>query len=297
MTHPKIRATGANGKTGGTVLVEPLDRVRTHYQRHEADSPIIERVRALLDGLGQGPQALAAIAALDHFHVRGRAATLELAALAGVARGMSVLDAGSGLGGPSRTLASTFDVNVTGIDLTPAFVAAATLIAELAGLGGKVRYAVGNLLDLDFELARFDLVWSEHVVMNITDRERLYAGFARVLKPRGVFAFYDVMAVEGAPSPHFPNPWAEAPETSFLFTSDETAAALGRAGFSAPSFYDASKQAIAWFAEARPPEPGAPSLAMVMGPRFPEMVATLARNVREGRVRLVMGVARTGESK
>lgn len=47
-----------------------------------------------------------ALAAVDEFHVRGRASAVELAELAGDLSGSSVLDVGSGLGGTSRYLAA-----------------------------------------------------------------------------------------------------------------------------------------------------------------------------------------------
>jgi ubiquinone/menaquinone biosynthesis C-methylase UbiE len=47
-------------------------------------------------------------------------------------------------------------------------------------------------MSLRFRLkpARFDLVWCEHVAMNIADRTGLYREFRRVLKPGGLLAFY-----------------------------------------------------------------------------------------------------------
>jgi hypothetical protein len=44
-----------------------------------------------------------------------------------------------------------------------------------------------------------------------------------------------------------------------------------------------------WIGQQRPPTQGF-SLGVVMGSRLGEMSANLARNIREGRVRFVMGV-------
>ena len=289
MSHPPSSPGDADG------LKEPItddaDAVRRHYEGDATEAERVAKVSALLDGLGQGGDAAQKLAAVDHFHVRGRAATVELARLAELKPGMAVLDAGSGLGGPSRTLASDFGCNVIGVDLTPSFVTIAKLIAERTQLADRVSYQVGDLLALGFPDASFDVVWAEHVVMNIAERDRLYAGFARVLKPGGVLAFYDVVAAEDGGALLYPNPWAETPKTSFVLTAAATRVALERAGFGVEVLHDVSAQAIAWFAEFRP-APGAPGLAAVMGPRFGEMAMTLARNVREGRARLTMGVAR-----
>ncbi|HEV2724316.1 MAG TPA: hypothetical protein VGV10_06755 [Thermoleophilaceae bacterium] len=46
------------------------------------------------------------LSGLDEFHGLGRAATLTMAELAGIAEGERVLDVGAGIGGPARTLAA-----------------------------------------------------------------------------------------------------------------------------------------------------------------------------------------------
>ena len=57
----------------------------------------------------------------------GLEATEQLAQIAGIERGAAILDAGSGLGGPSRYLAGTYGCRVIGVDLSPSFVAVARL--------------------------------------------------------------------------------------------------------------------------------------------------------------------------
>jgi hypothetical protein len=63
-------------------------------------------------------QARAPVAGLDQFHVMGLEATEQLAQIAGIERGATILGAGSGLGGPSRYLASTYGCRVIGADLS-----------------------------------------------------------------------------------------------------------------------------------------------------------------------------------
>jgi hypothetical protein len=87
-------------------------------------------------------------------------------------------------------------------------------------------------------------------------------------------------------------PWAESSETSFLFTQDETSSVLLTAGFTITAWNDITIEALKWIGQQRPPTQGF-SLGVVMGSRFGEMSANLARNIREGRVRLVMGVCTT----
>lgn len=266
------------------------EQIQQHYQAAETDPAA--QVRRFLEQKS-GPISGAELAGLDQFHVRGLDATREFIGLLDIAPGMRVLDAGSGLGGPARYVAETHGCRVTGVDLTPGFVAVATLLAERTGMADLVDYRTGNLLALDFPDAQFDVVYTQHVVMNIADRARLYGEIARVLKPGGSFGFYDVLAVDGQ-TPHYPVPWSDSSATSFLLTAAQTQAALAQAGLKPQVWNDVSAEAIAWFgrprAAAPQPQTQTPGLALVMGPRFAQMSANFARNLNQQRVRLVMGV-------
>jgi ubiquinone/menaquinone biosynthesis C-methylase UbiE len=182
---------------------------------------------------------------------------------------------------------------VTGVDLTPSYVDAAKILADWTSLGERVDYEVGDLLALQFKDKIFDLVWTQHVVMNIADRAGLYREFRRVLKPAGQLAFYDVIAADGHPDLIFPVPWAESPDASILLTEAETKTALQGAGFDLTVWKEVTAEALAWLARPRPPAAPGLNLATVMGPRFPLMGANFGRNLHEGRARLVMGGART----
>jgi sarcosine/dimethylglycine N-methyltransferase len=265
--------------------------VSAHYAGEDG-SNVADRIRALLDTLGPGQIAPERLAALDHFHVRGAEATAELAKLAGAQAGWAVLDAGSGLGGPSRYLAANYGCHVDGVDLTPAFVEVAELLAARTGATDRLSYTVGDVTALRFKAARFDLVWCEHVAMNIADRPGLYREFRRVLKPGGRLAFYDVVAIAGAAEPLYPVPWSETAATSFLRTSDATLDAIGASGFAIEAERDVSQEALGWFQRTVGAPPPGPNLAVVMGPRMAVMAANLARNLREGSLGLLMGLAR-----
>src|SRR5215471_746425 len=202
-------------------MTAPAPDVAAHYTR----GGLADTILAALKAAGKDIDHLSIddLAPVDEFHSGQRAATMRLAELAGVKGGERVLDVGSGVGGPSRYLAQTFGCRVTGIDLTPEFVAVATMLAQRTGLADRVSYQQGNALDLPFADASFDLVWSQNAAMNIADRERLYAGMRRVLKPGGRVAIQDVAAGPGG-EPHYPTPWASRKDMSFLFTPEETRA-------------------------------------------------------------------------
>jgi len=267
------------------------NNVRAHYTG-DGNSNVVDRVRDLLETLGSGRIAPERLAALDHFHVRGAEATAEMAKLAGVQTGWTVLDAGSGVGGPSRYLADCYGCHVEGVDLTPAFVAVAELLSERAELADRINYTVGDVTALPFEAARFDLVWCEHVAMNIADRPKLYREFRRVLKPGGLLAFYDVVSIDGPAAPLYPLPWSETPATSFLLTREATLDAIGASGFAMQAERDVSQDALGWFQRIIGAAPQGPNLSVVMGQRMAVMAPNLARSVREGSLGLLMGLAR-----
>lgn len=264
--------------------------------QHYEPEGLLERLRHALSAMGrdEGRLGLEELAPLDQFHSRGLDATKELAQALGLDESMRVLDIGSGLGGPSRYLAATYGCTVQGIDLSPPFVEAATYLAERTGLSGKVGYRRANALDLPFDDDSFDVAWTQHVAMNIADRAALYRETARVLRPGGRFAIFDVIAASDEPL-HYPVPWARGPETSFLVTTEQMHRLLTEQGFRQYSWIESTQAGMAWFAErqkaasqqSKPPVLG---LHLAMGPGFSEMTANLARNFREGRAALVQAI-------
>ncbi|MBM2715683.1 class I SAM-dependent methyltransferase [Mesorhizobium caraganae] len=268
-------------------MTDELDGVRDHYRA----TGLTERLKTVLAALGPEDQLLTPqqLGTLDQFHTRGLAATAELAQLAGIATGMSVLDVGSGVGGPARFLAATYGCRVTGVDLSEPFVDAARYLTERTGQSGQLLFKTASALELPFDDGRFDIVLLQHVAMNISDRARLYHEIRRVLKPSGRFATFDVVLAGG--EPHYPLPWARTPATSFLLTINATREAIEPAGFRMLASQDDTEIAKAWFAQLRASgPPPSPNLGVVMGSDFAELAANLGRNLMEGRLGILTAV-------
>lgn len=270
----------------------PREAVR-NLRQHYAEPDFAPRIRAAVAALASKPDLSPEdFAPFDQFHIRGRAATLELATLAEVGEGWRVLDLGSGLGGPSRTLAAAFGARVVGIDLTEAYCALAALLTRQLNLGDRNAFVCGDATALPFASGVFDLVWTQHVAMNIGNKPQLYAEVARVLRDGGVFALYDVLEGSGGPL-HLPVPWASRPEMSHLIRGEALRGMLERAGFRERAWRPLTAEAIEWFRtqRARRAE-GAPlhGLALLLGGRFPGMADNLLRNLEEGRVEVAQGV-------
>ena len=269
------------------------EAIQTHYTRADLGDVIL----AALEKAGKNISCLTPedLAPIDQFHIRGRKATLELARAAGLDATMRVLDVGSGVGGTSRCLAKEFGCRVTGIDLTDEYCQAAAMLTARTGLAHLVEFRQGDATELPFDDQTFDVVWTEHVAMNIPDKTRLYREMHRVLKPGGTLAIYDVLAGPGGPV-LFPVPWARTPDTSFLVQPDELRKLLEEAGFTVTDWMDTTETARSWFvalAEKIRTE-GLPPLGfhVLLGPDFKEMAQNQGRNLQEGRIVLGQVVAR-----
>jgi sarcosine/dimethylglycine N-methyltransferase len=268
-------------------MADVLDGVRNHYRA----TGLTERLKTALTAFGADGQRLTPpqLAALDQFHTRGLAATADLAKLAGITADVSVLDVGSGLGGPARFLAATYGCQVMGIDLSAPFVDAARYLTERTGQSDRVSFETASALELPFADGQFDVVLLQHVAMNVRDRARLYRETRRVLKLGGRFAIFDAVLDGG--EPHYPVPWARTPATSFLLTAAATRDAIEPAGFRTLAWQDDTEAAKAWFAQLRASgPPPSPNLGVVMGPDFAQLAANLGRNLMEGRVGILTAV-------
>jgi sarcosine/dimethylglycine N-methyltransferase len=268
-------------------MTDVLNSVRDHYRA----TGLTKRLKTALIALGPEEEQLTPqqLGALDQFHTRGLAATAELATLAGITAETSVLDVGSGVGGPARFLAASYGCRVTGVDLSEPFVDAARYLTERTGQSGLVSFQTASALELPFDDGSFDVVLLQHVAMNISDRPRLYREIRRVLKSGGRFATFDVVLNSG--EPHYPLPWSRTPATSCLLTAAATREEIEPAGFRTLAWRDDTEAAKAWAAQLRTsgPQP-ALNLGVVMGPGFAELAANLGRNLLEGRLGILTAV-------
>ena len=228
------------------------------------------------------------LAMLEDFHSLGRFATAALVDLAQIGPSDRVLDAGTGIGGTARLIASERGARVAAVDITPEYCDVAEWLNDAVGLGDLIEVRTADVTELPFDDASFDVVVSQHVQMNVADKRRLYAEARRVLVPGGRLALWDVTAGPGGPL-HFPVPWATSPAQSHLVTPDELADLLREAGFAIAHWNDLTESADKAMGALLAGEQAALGLHVFVVD-FPAKLANLVRNLAENRARLIQAV-------
>jgi ubiquinone/menaquinone biosynthesis C-methylase UbiE len=259
------------------------DRLIARYYGHDA---LEQAIFSALVASGKDLSALSIddLAPVDEFHIGGRRATAELAALAGFAPGTRLLDIGCGLGGASRFFAQKLECRVTGIDVTEDYVRVARDLAARVGFGDDVSYEAASALALPFAPETFDGAVMLHVGMNVADKRKAFSEARRVLKPGGIFAIYDVMGkTEGLA---FPVPWASSAETSFVADAATYRRLLSEAGFAVEKERSRPEVALDFFGkiQSRIAAGGPPPLGLhiLMGATTRQKVANIIDGVARG---------------
>lgn len=67
-------------------------------------------------------------------------------------------------------LADEFNCNVYGIDMSHEFIRTANKLSEIIQLNGKTDFVQGDALNLPYKDGTFDVVWTQHVQMNIEEK-------------------------------------------------------------------------------------------------------------------------------
>ena len=227
------------------------------------------------------------LAPADQFHGGGKGATERLARLAGLKPGTRVLDVGGGLGGPARTLAGQFGCRVTVVDLTESYVRTGAALTAHLGLADRVTHRVGDALALDVGAEPFDVLWTQNSGMNIADKARLYAGFARVLRAGGLLVIQEPMAGPVQPVV-FPVMWARDARASFLRAPDAMRALIEAAGFRARAWEDVTDEIAGPGSAAAIPAHSVQRI--IMGEALDAIVRAGQRNRAERRIVMTQAV-------
>ena len=207
----------------------PTDKAISEHYIH---GNLLEEIELALPKIGKTIDNITIedLAPIDEFHIGGRQATENFLAQLNFSSANHLLDVGCGLGGASRYIATKFNNNVTGIDLTDEYITTGNALSNWVKLSNQVTLHQGNALSMPFEDESFDGAYMLHVGMNIEQKDQLFNEIFRVLKPGASLGIYDVMLINDG-SLAYPVPWATDESTSHLATPNNYKCALEASGF------------------------------------------------------------------
>ena len=264
--------------------------IENHYLKESLYEDILNRLKE--QGIDLNDVKRSDIAGVDEFHVRGAAVSKELAESLNI-EGATVLDVGCGLGGPCRMLADEYNCQVTGLDLSNEYIRTAKELSKLVKLDSKTSFIQGDATSLPFKDNTFDVIWTQHVQMNIPNKEKFYSEISRVLKSGGHFLYYEILK-KGDGEVNYPMPWASTSEISFLFKEIEMDNFLTKFGLTKEQSNDQTIYGIdfldALFAKLKEFGPPKIGLNALMGETTKQKLVNVLGHLKSGELELKSGV-------
>ncbi|MHA2259998.1 MAG: class I SAM-dependent methyltransferase [Promethearchaeota archaeon] len=267
-----------------------VENINNQYGQSNLGEKIVRTLQER--GINNESEIRKQLALIEDIHIRGRLATLELARIAHVKEDMKILDVGCGIGGPARVLAAKFGCNVTGIDLCKEYCEAAIILNKLTGLGNKIEIIECNVLEMHFEENNFDMIFIQHVLMNIKEKRQLLSKIYKILSPNGKLAVYEICAGNNSPI-IFPVVWANDSSISFTIKPDELYQIIKSLGFKEHFWEDDTDKIIEGHNQRRSTRqaknPPLLSYGLII-PNYLKKGRNIISNLKEGRIRVYKGI-------
>lgn len=173
-------STGLNGNIKSMKLYRHVDRVLTELQ--------------YLGKGEQGPLSAAELSPFDQLHYHGTESVDDAVRATGITAGSSVLEIGSGLGGPARHIAATAGAKVTALELQDDQNELASHLSARCGLAEKVTHVCGDFLTHEWSTQHFDVIVSWLALYHIPKRNVLLERCYGLLHKGGYFFAEDLYA-------------------------------------------------------------------------------------------------------
>lgn len=167
------------------------------------------------------------------FRPGGLTLSEELAQACDLRPGERVLDLGCGVGSTASYLSRRWELQVTGLDASPEFV------AEARSRDRQVDWAVGRAEAVPFPDGHFDAVFAECFLSGLDDPVPALREVKRVLRPGGRLAVSDMYLRE----PSAASPLVQAPAATYLcgaLGKDATLELIQESGFRLDLWRDCS---------------------------------------------------------
>lgn len=169
-------------------MAAAVDLYNTSYDQFSAEAQQAVRTETYGEDIGQS--SWMTVAELRRF-----------IALLDLSPSTSVLEIGSGSGGPALFLAEAVRCRVTGLDINEFGIKNSTDLARRRGLDSLVKFQLADAgLPLPFAQDTFDAILSNDAMCHVPGRLEVLSEWHRVLKPGGRMLFTDAMVITGVVS-------------------------------------------------------------------------------------------------
>ena len=159
----------------------------------------VDRVLTELRAVGKDddePLSASELTPFDQLHYHGTESVDLAVERAKISADSSVLEIGSGLGGPARHIAATAGARVTALELQRDQNALASKLTARCALSEKVKHICGDFLTYDGSGSQFDVIASWLALYHIRERSQLLDRCCALLNPGGYFFAEDLYARE-----------------------------------------------------------------------------------------------------
>ena len=128
----------------------------------------------------------------QQLHIGGMKASIDLAERAGIGAGLNGIDLCCCNGAGMRFLVRDRKVaSMVGVDATETVVERGRRLTREEGLDGAIRFVLADACQSGLPASSANFVWSEDAWCYVTDKPKLIAEAARMVRPGGIIAFTD----------------------------------------------------------------------------------------------------------
>ena len=127
----------------------------------------------------------------EQIHVGGFASSMALANKAGITSDMLGIDLCCCLTAGMRFLVKNFGCEMHGVDACATVYKKGIELIEQEGLGDKIKYIPGDVIDTKLADGSYDFVWGEDAWCYVVDKQALIREAVRIARPGGRIAFTD----------------------------------------------------------------------------------------------------------